>query len=172
MGIVLCGSLLLGVKFYMGRTPSAAQAKTPDAPLPTALPLAFNMKNAQEEPVLSGSYNQIRRDPFQTTVRHKAVEETKRTVHTPEKLTSSRPPRRSGQVALNLKAIVLGAHPKAFINETFVGEGQSFDIGQLEKETCQVISIDEQVVKVKVGQKIRVLRLASDRVTEKNPWRF
>ena len=173
VGIVLCVSLIGGVKLYISRTPSTTQAETPEPLSASHLPLALEMSRAAEASQLTPTdYDQIQRDPFQSSQRRQAVKRVKQAVHKKVTQAPVRPPRSNGQVPLSLKAVVLGAHPKAFINDELVGEGQSFDIGASKKVTCQVISIDEQVVKVKVGQKIRVLRLASDVVTDKNPWRF
>jgi hypothetical protein len=173
LGVVFFGVLIVGAKVYFKKAPTAAKAEDAQAMMHGPLSLPINIKDEEEIPIVKGQYEQISRDPFQSSERQKAVKNAKQVIHlkkNPEKKTPSS--QLTGQPRLDLKAIVLGARPKAFINDVFVSEGESFEVTGAEKVACQVITIDEQVVKVKVGQKIRVLRLASDAETEKNPWRF
>lgn len=173
IGIVACGSLIIGVKLFMSRSSTEPQADVPPASI-TEVALTSPQETTQvvEQPVLAGTYDQITRDPFQSKERRNAVKSAKRAVHQKPKPSAQQSVRRSGQPDLDLKAIVLGTRPKAFINDTFVSEGESFEITGSENVLCQVISIDEQVVKVKMGQKLRVLRLTSDGETENRSWRF
>lgn len=173
LGIICFVVLIVGAKVYLKKSPSAAKADETTMMNP-AIALAMKAEELAELPFSQGQYEQISRDPFQSAGRQKAVEQAKQVVHNKPKKEGKKTPSShlTGQPRLNLKAIVLGARPKAFINDVFVSEGESFEVTGAEKMACQVITIDEQVVKVKVGQKIRVLRLASDAETEKNPWRF
>jgi hypothetical protein len=173
LGVVCFAVLIVGAKIYFKESPSAAKAEDTGMMNP-ATSLAMKAEEMVELSIAKGQYEQISRDPFQSAGRQKAVKQAKHVIHSKPKKDAQKKPSShlTGQPRLTLKAIVLGARPKAFINDVFVSEGESFEVAGAEKMACQVITIDEQVVKVKVGQKIRVLRLASDAETEKNPWRF
>ncbi len=173
LGIVCFVVLIVGSKVYLTKSPYAAKADDTEMTNP-ATSLAMKADEMVQLSMSKGQYEQISRDPFQSAGRQQAVKQAKQVFHsTPKADTKSTPSSHlARQPQLNLKAIVLGARPKAFINSVFVSEGESFEVTGAEKMACQVITIDEQVVKVKVGQKIRVLRLASETETEKNPWRF
>jgi len=173
LGVVCFGVLIVGAKVYFKKSPSAARAGDTQAMAHAPLILPIDLEGEGELSIVKGQYEQISRDPFQTSERQKAVKKAKQVIHQKKKsVKKTSSSQLTGQPRLELKAIVLGARPKAFINDVFVSEGESFEVTGAEKVACQVITIDEQVVKVKVGQKIRVLRLASNAETEKNPWRF
>jgi hypothetical protein len=174
LGVITFGVLIVGAKVYFTDSPSTVQGDDIQQVVRTSVPHHAKNDKSLDLPLLKNQYDQISRDPFQTKERQQAVKSARQVSYKKprQKSTKMQSPHLAGQPRLNLKAIVLGARPKAFINDVFVSEGESFEVTGAEKVACQVITIDEQVVKVKVGQKIRVLRLASDTETEKNPWRF
>ena len=137
---------LLGPRATQAEGAALPQAPSPKVPSSTS-PERMTL------PVIPGRHDRPVRDPF---VVNKKSSPKKRSLFAVGKRQATK------DSALKLKAIALGASPKAFINDRFVGEGETFTVDALEEKTCRVTSIDRHTVTIQVGERTQTLRLVSD----------
>ncbi|MFC1763708.1 hypothetical protein ACFL6U_16735 [Planctomycetota bacterium] len=166
-GVLGLFALVIGTKLVLAPRSGTAAQEASRSFLSLGQRIKTAKPNAQpmDLPVIPGRHDELQRDPFQ------GPSDQKKTTYQGNP-TRMKPASSEKVPLVKLKAIALGAKPKAFINDKFLSVGETFRVTGLEEKTCRVISIDERTVTIQVGEETHILRLVSESDLEKEQWGF